>query len=325
METSLRPITRADIPAWTGLLAAAEEVDRTGEHWSSADLEEDLDNPETKPQDVIGAFHGSDLVGFAWVLPRGVGQGVFRVLLDGSVLPTCRGRGIGTALVRAMLDRAREVHAAAAPALPGMATVSGLTGNTAQADLLTSAGMTAERWSFVMRTALGDLPPAQPLPDGYQIRAYVDEMADALRETHNVAFLDHPGSTPWTEAMWKHFVTESRSFRPALTHVAVRTGSDEIVSYLQSAENEAHLEVTGRREAYVARVGTVRAHRGRGLAGALLGHALHGYADAGYDEASLVVDSENPTGALGVYRRAGFEVESKWAEYALTWPPVTTD
>jgi len=42
------------------------------------------------------------------------------------------------------------------------------------------------------------------------------------------------------------------------------------------------------------------------------------YAEAGYDEASLDVDSENPTGALGVYQRAGFEVESRWTNYFLT-------
>ena len=36
------------------------------------------------------------------------------------------------------------------------------------------------------------------------------------------------------------------------------------------------------------------------------------------DEASLDVDSENPTGALGVYQRAGFAVESRWTNYFLT-------
>ena len=59
-------------------------------------------------------------------------------------------------------------------------------------------------------------------------------------------------------------------------------------------------------------------HRGKGLATALLGHAMHAYRNAGYDEAALDVDSENPSGALGVYRRAGFAVESRWTNYVLT-------
>jgi ribosomal protein S18 acetylase RimI-like enzyme len=83
-------------------------------------------------------------------------------------------------------------------------------------------------------------------------------------------------------------------------------------------EWEAYEQATGRREAYVAKVGVLEEHRGRGIAGALLSHCLRQYAEAGYDEASLDVDSENPTGALGVYQRAGFEVESRWTNYFLT-------
>jgi mycothiol synthase len=53
------------------------------------------------------------------------------------------------------------------------------------------------------------------------------------------------------------------------------------------------------------------------VAGILLQHCLKAYQKAGYDEASLDVDPENPTGALGVYRRAGFAVESRRTDYCL--------
>jgi mycothiol synthase len=142
-------------------------------------------------------------------------------------------------------------------------------------------------------------------------------MTDALRQAHNAAFLDHPNFTPWSEVMWKQSVTESRSFRPNVCFVVSADGSDEIVAYVQTAEFDADLAATGRREAYVGKVGTLRGHRGKGLATALLGHALHAYREAGYDEASLAVDSENPTGALGVYRRVGFAVESRWTNYVM--------
>ena len=46
-------------------------------------------------------------------------------------------------------------------------------------------------------------------------------------------------------------------------------------------------------------------------------HALHAYRAAGYDVAALAVDSENPTGALDVYRRVGLEA-FKLAAYAAT-------
>jgi ribosomal protein S18 acetylase RimI-like enzyme len=95
-----------------------------------------------------------------------------------------------------------------------------------------------------------------------------------------------------------------------------------VVAYIQSNEFDAYFEATGKREAYVAKVGTRREHRGRGVAGTLLRHALVRYREAGFDEASLDVDSENPTGALGIYERAGFEVESRWTNYALHREPV---
>jgi len=172
-----------------------------------------------------------------------------------------------------------------------------------------------------MRRPLDDLPPTQPVPDGYGLRTYDQSMADVLRETHNRAFGDHANFTPWSEIIWNQVVTGSRSFRPQLSFVVVLDGSDQIVAYLQTAEADANLEATGRREAYVGRIGTLREHRGRGLATALLGHCLHAYRDAGYDEASLDVDSENPSGALGIYERAGFKVESRWTNYFLMVVP----
>ena len=143
-----------------------------------------------------------------------------------------------------------------------------------------------------------------------------------MKEAHNTAFLDHPNFTPWTDTMWKQWVTDSRSFRPGLSYLVVDPAQDDrIVAYVQTNEYDAYFTATGRREAYVGKVGTLREYRGRGIASTLLGHCLHAYRDAGYDEASLDVDSENPTGALGVYRRAGFEVETRRTDYALTVEP----
>jgi ribosomal protein S18 acetylase RimI-like enzyme len=322
MDISLRPLTRGDIPGWTDLLARIEKVDHTGEHFGAADLEEEMANPEVVVgKDFVGAFDDPDMVGYYSVLPRGEADGQFTIHVEGSVLPARRGQGIGTLLVAGMVERAAQMRAEIRPDLPARITGVGLTSNLAQGDLLGSAGMRAERWSFVMRTPLDDLPPTQQLPDGYGLRTYDPSMADLLRETHNRAFHDLPNFTPWSEITWNQFVTASRSFRPRLSFVVVLDGSDEIVAYLQTAEYDADFDATGRREACVGRIGTLREHRGQGLAAALLRHSLHAYRNAGYDQATLNVDSENPTGALGVYERAGFKVESRWTNYLLMVVP----
>jgi len=317
----LRPLTRSDIPGWADLLTRIEKDDRTGEHVGVADLEEEMANPEVVVgKDFVGAFDGPDMVGYYSVLPRGEAERHFIVHVEGSVLPARRGQGIGTLLVAGMVERAACVRAEIRPDLPAKLTSGGLTSNLAQGELLGSAGMRGERWTFVMRRPLDDLSPTRPVPDGYGLRTYDQSMADALRETHNDAFRDHPNFTPWSEIRWKQIVTESRNFRPQLSFV-VLDGSDEIVAYLQTAEFDADLDATGRREAYVGRIGTVQEHRGQGLATVLLGHCLQAYRDAGYDQAALSVDSENPTGALGVYERAGFKVESRWTNYFLMISP----
>lgn len=322
-DLTLRGLSTDDIPAWNRLLAAAEAADRTGEHYNEEDLVEEMSNPDIDPaQDLIGAFDGEEMVGYAAVYPRSVADDVHRVILDGTTHPDRRGQGIGTRLVEAMVGRGVAAHTERHPDKRLMLTLRGLSDNTAQQGLMTHVGLAPERWSFVMRCHLTDLPAPRPVPDGLELRAYDASLATAMHEAHNAAFVDHPNFTPWSEAMWKQWVTESRSFRPALSLLVLDPAEpDTVVAYLQTNEYDAFTAATGRREAYVAKVGTRREYRGRGLAGCLLGQALAGYREEGYDEASLDVDSENPTGALGIYERAGFEVESRWTDYGCTLAP----
>jgi mycothiol synthase len=326
VTVTLRALAHDDIPALARLLAAVEAVDRTGEHYNEADLAEEFANPDIEVgKDIVGAFDGPDLVGYFSVYPRATDGSYQKSHVEGSVDPARRGEGIGTLLVDAMLVRADQVHRERGAGMPAKLSLSGLADNAAQADLLARVGMTPERWSFGMRVTLGAVDSSPSLPDGLELRRYDDSYADAMYEAHNAAFVDHPNFTPWTDVMWKQWVTDSRNFRPELSLVVVEPSHPEhVVAYVQSNEYDAYFEATGRREAYVAKVGTRREFRGRGLAGAMLGHALAAYQEAGFDEASLDVDSENPTGALGIYQRAGFAVETRRADYSLVWPPVSS-
>jgi mycothiol synthase len=324
VDLTLRPLTTSDIPDLNRLLAESEEVDQTSEHYSEADLEEEFANPDTEiGKDFVGAYEGERLVGHFQVYSRASDGTHHKINLWGTVTPDRRGNGIGTVLVDAMLARVDEVHAERHPDLPVKAMLSAISTNAAQADLLTNAGFDAERYSFAMRMPLGAVDAPPELPEGLELRRYDDTFAEAMLAAHNEAFRDHPNFTPWNDVMWKQWVTESRSFRPELSFVVVEPSDPQrIVAYVQSAEFDAHHAVTGRREAYIGKVGTLRGFRGRGLAGALLRHTLAAAQAAGYDEAALDVDSENPTGALGVYERAGFAVESRWTDFALVRPPV---
>lgn len=58
------------------------------------------------------------------------------------------------------------------------------------------------------------------------------------------------------------------------------------------------------------------AWRRRGIGGLLLVTALASYRAAGYDRAALTVDTQSPTGALGLYKRAGFVAKDRWAVWS---------
>jgi ribosomal protein S18 acetylase RimI-like enzyme len=97
--------------------------------------------------------------------------------------------------------------------------------------------------------------------------------------------------------------------------VAALTAEGSVAGYVMSYESPADTARRGVRDLYIGTVGTLPAHRGRGIAGALLAHVLQGAPAQGYATASLTVDAENPTGALGVYDRAGFRLHRREVTY----------
>ena len=318
-DLSTRRLGVDDVPAWVRLLGDAQAVDATGQHLSADDLAEDLghDNLEA-----IGVFDEDRLLAAGTVLPRGESEGEFQVQAAGTVAPEHRGRGIGTALTRRLVDRAVELGAQRRPDLPVRVSCMARSGDTAREGVLTGLGMRPGRSTLLMRASLADLPPAAPLPEGYRVRGYDGALEEPLRVAHNSAFGGHhPGFTPWAADVWRQWVTGSRSFRGDVSFVAL--AGERVAGYVVTHEFDG-FAATGRREAYVSRVGTLPEHRGRGLAAALLGHTLGACAAVGYDEASLHVDAENPTGAVGVYRRAGFEVAATLVSYVLRVPSTTT-
>jgi ribosomal protein S18 acetylase RimI-like enzyme len=97
------------------------------------------------------------------------------------------------------------------------------------------------------------------------------------------------------------------AFRPEFSFLAY--GDGEPLGMVIGHEYDAYAEATGERDVYIPIVGTRRAGRGRGIASALLSRALTEARAAGFTNASLNVDADSPTGALGLYERAGFTVE----------------
>jgi mycothiol synthase len=327
MTAQWRAVGHDDVPAWAGLLAAAEQVDRTGEHYDEDDLHEELADPATGPDDRLAAWLGDRMVAYAGVRPRATPAPYWRIDAEGVVHPGHRGHGLGQHGLQWIVDRSKALATERHPGVETRVHVNGHLANTQQVALLEREGFAAVNWSATMRVQLAAAvahlaPPSWP--DGYRLRAYAPDWSGRVLAAHNAAFTDHWGFVPWTESMWKQWHDGSRSFRPALSWVVTATGAHDVAGYLVTSEFDAYRQVTGRREAYLAKLGVRREHRGRGLASALLRHALHAYAAQGYDESSLDVDTDNPTGAFGLYERVGFQIETRTATFERLLSAVTT-
>lgn len=322
-----RPITHDDVPAWNALLATAEKLDATGEHYNEGDLHEELDEPEMTAEDRVGAFLGERMVAYAATRSRG-GESYVRVHGEGTVDPELRGHGFGRQGVDWITERARVLRLEQQPRKELRIEIDGYLDNAEQVALLEDSGYQAVNWSASMRVRLSDPEldlRTQPWPSGYTLHGYSLDWSDRVLAAHNAAFLDHWGFTAWTQAGWRQWEDESRNARPGLGWFLVhRDAPDTVAGYLTTHEYDAYEQATGRREAYVAKVGVRREHRGRGLASRLLRHALASYRAAGYDEASLDVDTNNPTGAFGVYERAGFVIEQRTATFQRVIPAEGT-
>src|SRR6185437_8461400 len=148
--------------------------------------------------------------------------------------------------------------------------------------------------------------PASVLPADVEVHGLGPErLADALL-VRNESFRDHWGSVEMTAESWE-FHTGVRAFRPALSFLAYSGG--EPIGVVIAHEYDGYNEKTGTRDVYVPLVGTRRAARRRGIATALLTTTLRAASAEGYDTATLSVDADSPSGAVGIYERLGFVIK----------------
>jgi mycothiol synthase len=320
MQIAWRPVAAGDIPAWARLMAAVEEVDRTGEHYDEDDLREEFEDPAVGPQDRVSGWIGDEMVAYAGLRPRKTVTDYLRIDGEGGVVPSHRGEGLGTELMRWTVERATALRAERAPHVPARILVMAGLARPDQVSLFEDNGFEAVNWSATMRVHLdagGFDPTPAALPSGLSLHQYDARWSAAMREAHNDAFQDHWGFVAWDEAMWDQWIAGSKSLRPEVSWVVVDDAEPtRVIAYVQSAEWEAYEQATGRREAYLAKIGVRREYRGRGVASALLRHALRSYREHGYAESSLDVDTNNPTGAFGLYERAGYAVERRTATFS---------
>ena len=288
-----RPLEKTDAHAVFVLMAAQEQEDIGEVAIEEADIVSDWAKPS---HDLgarsIGVWDGDTLVAYAELM------GAERA--DASVLPSHRGRGIGTWLAHWLQDLGRRVGSS----VIGMPVPQGSPGDR----LLEELGFEVRWTSWVLKLPEGATIPDRELPEGYVVRT---AGPDDLRAAHDVledAFLE------WSVREREPFedfaaATSGRpGFEPWNLRVAVDPeGAVVGVSLVLVSDNG--------RTGYVDRLAVRRDQRNRGLAQALLVDSFAQARAHGTSTSELSTDSR--TGALGLYERVGMVPTSVWVNRGM--------
>ena len=229
----------------------------------------------------------------------------------------------GRHLADAVLD-ALEARAAEVARLQGRVERERVFGSWAgdgqqwRHDVLVRRGFAPVRWSFIMRRPSLEAIQPSPVPEGLEIRPFPNERTalERLWAADAEAFADHWGGFDGSDAAFETWLTEP-AFDPSL--FAVAFDGDEIAGGVWNLINESENATLGIKRGWLESVFVRRPWRRRGLAAALVARSLELLRDRGMTSASLGVDAENPTGALGVYERAGFSVATRETSYRRPW------
>ncbi|GAA0622627.1 GNAT family N-acetyltransferase [Kutzneria viridogrisea] len=318
-STSLtwRPLTSEDAKASADLLNAIETVDKIGENYNEEDTLQELIDPYADLERAsLAAFDGEVMVGYMKIRYKPSAEEVHRVFMDGGVHPDYRRRGVGTALVEAGVAAAKVLHALHHPTLKLVVDVHKCEHIAGVAELLRSQGFAPVRYYQRMEHPLGDALGDAAIPDGLRVEPWSERNDEDFRLTRNESFKDHWGAVPMPVDSWKNKII-NQTFRPEVSFLLRDVANGVPAGMLVTMSWEADTVATGIRDAHFMVIGTLRDYRRRGVASALIGHALRAAADQDYDRASLSVDSANRSGASGVFEKAGFTPKMRYVRWAL--------
>lgn len=288
---SVRPLALADARAVYELMAAQELADVGVVEIEEDDIASDWARPSYDLAGSSLAVLDGELI-VAYVEHLGGER------YDAAVLPSHRGRGIGTFLAGWVQDLARSRGVA----VLGMPVPQGSAGD----QLLTALGYEVRWTSWLLRLPEGATVQDRPLPAGYALREATEADHEQVWTVTEDAFLEWSERARESREDFAARVWQRPGFEP--WHLQVVTGPDGRVVGVANVWNTSG--EAGGVDTYVSKLAVAREHRGRGLAQALLVAAFAAGRQRGATSSSLATDSR--TGALTLYEKVGMRAASTW-------------
>jgi len=263
-------------------------------------------------KDVLIVEIAGKVVGWAQVMRNEdqFGKGVYSHFVD--LLPEWYGEGIRKVMLRHNELRLREIAQAYPQDIPWDFQAKAADSEKDWISVLTSEGYGAFRYSFKMVRPNLENVPNLPLPEGIEVRPVEPEHYQAIISAWNEAIKDMRSQIPMSNEVFQAF-QKLPIFDPSIWQIAWHENAivGTVMNYINEQENMEYK----RKRGYVEGISVQRPFRGRGIAKALIARSFGVLKDRGMTEAALGVDAENPSGAVSLYKKMGFQTQKRTVSY----------
>jgi mycothiol synthase len=304
-----RPARMDDASAIFAMLMAGEEIDQP---FTLPSVERvrylyGLLGERLEQNTLLALGSDGDVVAEAFIyFPPGE-ENFHLAMVTGHVHMQQRRRGLGSFLLSWLEERARQEFGKPEDGIAQLLRTSCAAHQSDRITLFEKHGFTAARYSYTMQRDLERLPPTPSLPANVELLPWSPALDGAAMRAFRAAFQGQWGVPQMTPELWQEFFTGVPQFHPELSCLALAGG--EVVGFCVNWVKEPS-------QGWIEALGVLREWRGSGVATALLTHSLQVFSKAGLDLAGLDVDAENPTGALRLYKKLGFEAVKEDIHFA---------
>jgi GNAT superfamily N-acetyltransferase len=226
--------------------------------------------------------------------------------------PDWRGKGIGRAMASHLINRIKDVTLDHPTEALKFIQAWGSDTQVWWDSLVSDLGFEPIRYGIGMTRPCSQPVEVLPLPEGIEIRPVKE---DKVRQIFNAvveAAQDHWNFVPPEEEdflAWQ----DDPNYNPSLWVVAWE--DNEVVGTVMNFINQEENKKFNRKRGYTENICTRRPWRKRGVASALLTHSIQMFIDMGMEETALGVDTENPSGALNIYKSVGYVEDKRHITY----------